>query len=329
MHGAYIGRTLLRERSGVLPKIYYTAEIPALFHPDHSGRPAELCWGVLPKIYYTAETHYSIQIIRDLLGLEEVLVETNADASMNMEDLEVKLAQHRNAPVLLIATIGTTFKGGIDDIDAIRARLKGREAYLHLDAALFGGYLQVSDFAAEMLRNGEDGKRYDSLAVSCHKFFGFPSPAGLFICGRHDFEEYRTYFEKVHDPDYISHVPGTITCSRDAVKAAEFHYYCTDESLRQQQRDAKKILEDARYLQQQMQRHFPQLNPVRVNQRSNIVFFNNTISDALRRKWVLATVEASEQRGPSLAHVLVMPHVDRKILDRFLNDLEQDQKGFG
>ena len=58
------------------------------------------------------------------------------------------------------------------------------------------------------------------------------------------------------------------------------------------------------------------------------VFFNNTIH-ALRRKWVLATVEASEQRGPSLAHVLVMPHVDRKILDRFLNDLEQDQKGFG
>jgi len=40
MHGAHIGRTLLKERTGALP-----------------------------KIYYTAEAHYSSQINRDLLSL--------------------------------------------------------------------------------------------------------------------------------------------------------------------------------------------------------------------------------------------------------------------
>jgi len=297
MHGAYIGRTLLKERTGALP-----------------------------KIYYTAEAHYSIQIIRDLLMLEEVLVDTNADASMSVVDLEAKLQQHRDAPALVIATVGTTFKGGIDDIDAIQEKLKGRAAYVHLDAALFGGYLHASPYAAEIARAGPRGKRYDSIAVSCHKFFGYHSAAGLFICGRRDFEEYRAYFEKVHDPAYISHVPGTITCSRDALKPAEFHYYCTDRALLQQQADAKMVLENARYLHAQMQRHFPQLQPTRVNERSNTVYFLNTVSDDLRKKWVLATIDGSKEKGPSLAHVVVMPHASTDILDRFLNDLDEDQR---
>jgi histidine decarboxylase len=300
MHGVYIGRTLLKQRTGVLP-----------------------------RIYYTDEAHYSIQIIRDLLGLEEVLIETNSDASMNMADLEQKLAQNRDAPVLLVATIGTTFKGGIDDIDAINARLKGRDTWLHLDAALFGGYMQVSPFAGELARVSGGVKRYDSLAVSCHKFFGFPSPAGLFLVGNRDFQEYRTFFEKVHDPAYISHVPGTITCSRDAVKSAEFHYYCTEDSLREQQREAKAILEDAHYLHGEMKRHFPELNPKIVSERSNTVYFNNAISDGVKKKWTLATIRGSEEKGPSLAHAVVMQHADRGVLDQFLSDLQQDRKSSG
>jgi len=298
MHGAYIGRTLLKERTGVLP-----------------------------KIYYTEEAHYSIQIIRDLLGLEEVLIDTNADSGMDMEDLEAKLEQHRDAPVLLVATIGTTFKGGIDDIDAIQSRLKGKEAYVHLDAALFGGYLHASPFADEISRGGLDKKRYDSISVSCHKFFGFPSAAGLFLCGDKDFNEYRDYFEQVHDPAYISHVPGTITCSRDAVKPAEFHYFCTDPALARQQADAKLVLDNAAYLQQQMQSHFQDLNPVLANSRSNTVYFDNAVSAELKKKWVLATIKGTEEDGKSLAHVVVMPHASRALLDQFLNDLERDQKG--
>ncbi|MBN7797930.1 pyridoxal-dependent decarboxylase [Parahaliea mediterranea] len=301
MHGVYIGRTLLHQRTGVAP-----------------------------RIYYTPEAHYSIQIIRDLLGLEEVLVAAGPDAGMDLADLEQKLAAHDDAPVLLVATIGTTFKGGIDDIDGIRARLKNRPAYIHLDAALFGGYLHATPHAAELhqyhTQNGKPVKRYDSIAVSCHKFFGFPACAGLFICGRGDFEEYRGYFEQVHDPAYISHVPGTITCSRDAVKPAEFHYYCTDEALARQAADAAQVLADARYLQAQMQRHFPDLQPRIANARSNTVYFNNTVSEPLRKKWVLATIPGSTDKGPSLAHAVVMPHATRNILDQFLEDLERDHR---
>ena len=155
MHGMYMGRTILKGRTGLLP-----------------------------KAYFTREAHYSVQILRDLLGLETVMVETLRDGGMDPDDLAHKLAENANIPALVVATVGTTFKGAIDKVDHIREKLWGHASYLHLDAALFGGYLPFTPHAAEVsYRNGNGAVsgRYDSIAVSCHKFFGFPAPAGLFI----------------------------------------------------------------------------------------------------------------------------------------------------
>ena len=206
MHGVFVGRTLLQARTGVQP-----------------------------KIYYTNEAHYSIQVIRELLNLEEVLVATTETGNMDTEDLRHKLKANKDAPVLMVATIGTTLMGAVDDIDEINAALQGYESYVHLDAALFGGYLHVTGYASDLHKQGPRGNRYDSIAVSCHKFFGYPGTAGIFIVGKEDFEAFRDLFASVHDPAYISHVPGTITCSRDPLKPAEFHYFCTDEALQIQE----------------------------------------------------------------------------------------------
>ena len=99
----------------------------------------------------------------------------------------------------------------------------------------------------------------------------------MFIAGKKDFEEFRELFAAVHDPAYITHVPGTISCSRDTVKPAEFHYYSTAESLVQQERDARLILHNAKYLQAEMQNHFPEFNPMLVDKRSNTVYFDNLV----------------------------------------------------
>ncbi len=296
-HGALVGRTLLKARTGVTP-----------------------------RVYYTKEAHYSIQIIRDLLAMQEVLVATDETGAMDMADLRAQLQANRDAPALILATIGTTLKGAVDDIDGINAALEGYESYIHLDAALFGGYLHATDYAADLHKLGKSGKRYDSIAVSCHKFFGYTGAAGIFVAGKKDFEEFRQLFASVHDPAYISHVPGTITCSRDAVKPAEFHYFCTAESLQQQERDARLVLDNARYLLNEMQSHFPEFNPVLADRRSNTVYFDNLVSRELKKKWTLATVKASESHGKSLAHVVVMPHAEKPLLDRFLSDLDEDRK---
>jgi histidine decarboxylase len=294
MHGVYMGRTLLAGRTGRRP-----------------------------KIYFTAEAHYSIQILADLLALEWIRVDTRADGSMNEEALARRLAEHPDDPALVVATVGTTFKGASDPVDAIQAALAGRESYLHLDAALFGGFLPHTRFADVVAHRvgGAAAARYDSIAVSCHKFFGFPSPAGIFITRRAAFEDFRRRFGAVHDPEYLLQVPGTITCSRDAVKPAEFHFYSSQEDFARQRADAERILRDTGYLLEQMQARFPALAAVRADERSNIVYFRRP-SDAVVETYSLATmgIVRGGARVPH-AHVVVMPHATRDVLEQFLDDL--------
>lgn len=296
MHGIYIGRTLLQSRTGVMP-----------------------------KIYFTLEAHYSIQILANLLNLDRIIVNTLNDGSMDPDDLKAKLEANANHPSLVVATIGTTFKGAVDSIDAIQSQLKNHESYLHLDAALFGGYLPHTAFATELAqtRNGELQGRYHSIAVSCHKFFGFPSPAGLFITTRNIFNEFEAQFAEIHDPEYILQIPGTITCSRDAVKPAEFHFFSSDHEFARQAKDAQAMMDNTNYLLKEMQTHFDHLNPTRTNQQSTTVFFKKP-ADSIVKRYTLATITRKQDNNSApvpLAHIVVMPHTSKPIIDRFLEDL--------
>jgi histidine decarboxylase len=295
MHGMYMGRTILKGRTGVLP-----------------------------KAYFTCEAHYSVQILRDLLGLETVMVETRADGGMDPNDFAHKLAENANVPALVVATVGTTFKGAIDQLDPIQVKLRGHPSYVHLDAALFGGYLPFTSHAAEVAYRTGDASaagRYDSIAVSCHKFFGFPAPAGLFITKQSLYDEFNTLFSQIHNPEYIHQVPGTITCSRDAVKPAEFYYFTTPPARARQSKDAKLMLDNATYLLDQMRTHFPELSAKRANPLSNTVYFRSP-GDAIVKKYSLATMHLKVDNKPEdFAHVVVMPHVSREVLAEFLTDL--------
>ncbi len=299
MHGMYMGRTILQ---GL-----------------HRGTP--VC-------YFTREAHYSIQILCDLLGMERIFVDTLSDAAMDPQDLGVKLSEHPNHPALVVASIGTTFKGAIDPVDRINGVLKDYESYLHLDAALFGGYLPHTDGADEVFHSSNDKSlvpRYDSIAVSCHKFFGFPSPAGLFITTQANFDKFNEQYSRIHNPEYIGHVPGTITCSRDAVKPAEFYFFSTPSELERQAEDAQAVLRNTAYLMNQLQTHFPELDPTISNPLSNTIYFKKP-GDWIINKYSLATMQL-EQEGTNqdFAHVVVMPHVSREVLSEFLTDLRGDK----
>ena len=301
MHGMYIGRTILQGKTGSAP-----------------------------RCYFTPEAHYSIQILCDLLGMERVFVSTKPDASMDPEDLQMKLSEHSHQPALVVASCGTTFKGAIDPLNKIREVLKPYESYVHLDAALFGGYLPHTHGAFHILHQQDqiiDSRpRYDSIAISCHKFMGFPSPAGLFITRQSTYSKFSEFYTQVHNPEYIGHMPGTITCSRDGVKPAEFFYFSTDESLTRQRKDAIALLENTDYLEEQMQKNFPDLIPSRVNTLSNTIYFKKP-SDDLAKKYSLATMHLNTAFGnEEYAHIVVMPHVKQDVLNEFLSDLADHRK---
>ncbi len=295
MHGMYMGRTVLKGRTGVLP-----------------------------KCYFTREAHYSIQILRDLLGLDTIFVSTLPDGGMDTKDLARKLYENKNFPALVVATNGTIFKGAIDNIDSIQNTLKGYTSYLHLDAALFGGYLPHTNHADEVMHGTNKNptlKRYDSIAVSCHKFFGFPSPAGLYLTSNNLFNEFNALYSKVHNPEYIGHVPGTITCSRDGVKPAEFYYFSTPQAMAKQSEDAALILKNTDYLLTEMQSHFPSMLPIRASGLSNTIYFKKP-PEWIVKKYSLATMSfENDGKIGDYAHIVVMPHAGQDVIANFLADL--------
>ncbi len=296
MHGMYMGRTLLKGRTGKAP-----------------------------RIYFTEQAHYSIQILRDLLGMEGVVIRALEDGSMDIDDLARQLAQYPNDPALVVATLGTTFKGAIDPLDRIQQLLQGKNSYVHLDAALFGGYFPYIRESREVLHQTEmnsASSRYDSIAVSCHKFFGFPSPAGLFVTRETTYQEFNTLFSSIHNPEYIHHVPGTITCSRDAVKPAEFYYFSLPESIERQAEDARHILKMTNLLMEQMMTRLLKWQPARFSSASNTIYFLCPPEEIIQ-KYSLATMELPTAQGiKSFAHVVIMPHVTEQVIDEFLFDLE-------
>lgn len=297
MHGMYMGRSILKGRTGKIA-----------------------------KAYFTKEAHYSVQILGDLLGLDCIMVDTLDDGSMDATDLKKQIQKHSDSPALVVATIGTTFKGAIDPIDRIQQALHGHPSYLHLDAALFGGYLPYTEHAQEIHYqfNSASEPRYDSIAVSCHKFYGFPSPAGLFITTKSNYAAFDEVFSQIHNPEYIHQVPGTITCSRDAVKPAEFYYFSTPAALNRQRADVKLMLANSDYLFEQLQTHLPQLQAQRANKLSNTIYFKKP-GQHIIEKYSLATMHLTRQgQQQAYAHVVVMPHVSKKVISDFLTDLKKD-----
>ena len=75
----------------------------------------------------------------------------------------------------------------------------------------------------------------------------------------------------------------------------------------------------------QMERHLERLHPSRFNSLSNTIYFRKP-SDYIVRKYSLATMHLEiGGKKDDFAHVVIMPHVNKKVLDDFLTDLQVDR----
>lgn len=93
--------------------------------------------GKRPVVYVSDEAHYSNYRLCDLQNLEVRLVKTDDMGRMIPEELDKVIDDSR--PCLMVYAMGTTFKGAIDDMNALNkvlAKHKGMEVYRHVDAAL-------------------------------------------------------------------------------------------------------------------------------------------------------------------------------------------------
>ncbi len=258
-------------------------------------------------VYFSEETHYSVPKLLRLLGLKSIMIRALPSGAIDLEDLEESLRLHRDVPAIVMANIGTTMKGAVDDIPGILAALDGatqRRYYLHGDAALHGMILPFADGAPVF----DFRLPVDSIAVSGHKMIGSPMPCGVVLARR-------AHVDRVaRSVEYVGTLDTTISGSRNAVTPVFLWYAirslgtagfrsliagCLEVAA-----EAEAGIRDAGWRAWK--------NPC-----SNIVVFDRP-SDALAKSWSLAVQKR-------IAHVIAMPHIGREQIARLVADLRAER----
>lgn len=267
--------------------------------------------GLAPIVYVSEEAHYSNMRLCDLQNLDVKLIKCDEMGRMIPEELEKALDTTR--PCLMVYAMGSTFKGAIDDMEALNKVVDGHPeipgVFRHLDAALFGGYLPFTEYK-DMVNHKK--MNFDSIAISGHKFFGIDSPCGLFFCTRETYDN-----QKEFNVTYLNNDMRMINCSRDAIQPLKFWWLIQKVGKEKWSQQAGAIMESTKYLSERL----TEIGwPNWVNEYSNTVIFKRP-SEELIYKYTLAK-GYDENFGGDLAHVVVMQHVTKEKIDGFIEELK-------
>ncbi len=268
--------------------------------------------GMEPILYVSTESHYSNMRLAELQQIETRLIATDEMGRMIPEQLKASMDPMR--PALVVFSMGTTFKGGIDDQEALNkviAEVNPPAVYRHVDAALFGGYLPFTQYA-DMVNKQVCG--FDSIAISGHKFFGIDEPCGLFFTTKDVMAEQNPY-----EISYLNGSMPMINCSRSALCPLKFYWIIKtvgEEGLRAQAQD---MLDNTAYLKSRMD----EIGwPYWITDDCSTTLFFRQPSQEIMSKYYLAP-DKDDRFGGDLAHVIIMQSATRETLDNFVNDLAQ------
>lgn len=151
--------------------------------------------------YMSSQAHSCARKSIELLGFGSRSIRTLpvvGDYTMDVAALDRALAADTASgvrPIAVIATLGTTNTGAIDDIEAIADVCARHKVWLHVDAAYGGPAVLLDEYAAA--RRGL--ARADSAALDPHKWMFVPVEAGFVVV--RDADAMRSTFSLV--PPYI------------------------------------------------------------------------------------------------------------------------------
>ena len=161
-------------------------------------------------VYFSQDTHYSVVKIMSVLKVRNIMIRSQDNGEIDYDDLHETIRINRDVPAIVMANIGTTMKGAVDDVSRIRGILDDlavTRSYLHADAALSG---MILPFVDDPQPYGFDAG-FDSVAISGHKMVGSPLPCGVALTRR----EYVSRIARA--VEYVGVLDTTLTGSRNAL----------------------------------------------------------------------------------------------------------------
>ena len=261
--------------------------------------------------YFSQSTHYSVAKIARVLGLRHVVVRSAKNGSFNYDDLFEMLKLNRHSPPLILANIGTTMTGAIDDVSLIKQMLEDLaipQSYIHADAALSGLMLPFQDKAPPFAFDAG----IDSISVSGHKAIGTPMPCGVVLAKRQHVDRVAKGVE------YVGVLDTTLSGSRNGISPLLFWYALRRYGSEGLKRITKLAVENAESMVGKFQSKG--VNAWK-NPFSNTVVFPRP-SQKLIEKWQLASQF-------EISHVLTMPSMLEETIDSIVDEVHRDLEKSG
>jgi len=258
-------------------------------------------------LYSSEESHYSVFKAARMYRMDYEKVGCNVDGTIDIGELKKAIGKPGRVerPIIVNANIGTTMKGGVDDLDEIIRVLKesGREFYIHCDGALAGVMIGVMHGGEGYLSFAK--KPIGSISVSGHKFIGSPVPCGIIVTRM---EHIRAL---ARDIDYINSRDATIMGSRNGHTPLYLWYALVKKGLVGIKDDVDLCIMNAAYLARIMTERG--VENVMLNKWSCTVVFRAPDNIELIRKWQLAC-------SGGICHIVVMPNIKREKMLEFLEE---------
>jgi histidine decarboxylase len=253
-------------------------------------------------VYFTEQAHYSIYKIVNLLNIEHKIIPANERGEMDYSALSKHLNRHK--PAIILANIGSTMTGAVDDIKAIKTCLKAHhkhQHYIHCDAAFHGAILPLLDTPFGFSQG------FDSIAISGHKMIGSPIPCGVVLTTYEAWQGLTDYVE------YVDVLDSTISGSRNGFTPLVLWYAIKTLGKDGLHELVTRSINRADYAIKQLKTK--KITAWR-NPNSPIVIFP-TPSDRLCKKWQLAS------HGP-ITHLITTDNVDNATIDKFVSEIASD-----
>lgn len=292
----------------------YNAEQDFWGYINNGGTEGNLCALNIARniyqdgiVYYSDSSHYSIPKSINITRSKAVKINCIETGEMSYSHLEEALAKNNSSPAILICNIGTTMTGAIDDIFKIKQLLFKtgiKNYYIHCDCALHGmmlPFLKGYKFSLNEVH---------SLSISGHKFIGCPIPCGIYLTQKKIIDSQSNYIE------YVGINDATITGSRNALSPLFLWYLINNYGKKGLADLAHKCIELADYSIQKAKEY--SIHAWR-NHDSPIVVFPRP-STTLTKKWPLALYK-------DISHIVILGHVDKPMIDRFIYDFHLDLTG--
>lgn len=281
-----------------------------------------------PTVFFSKNhTHYSIPKIAEILRLNIRPVLPCDDGSMDIanfkKEILLHVKAHPHSAVIVIANIGTTITGAIDDVPAIKKVLdesKPKPVYtIHLDGALTGFVLPILQPFGKNIQNYFDDLGVNTLAVSAHKYPGLSQPCGIVLAKRNFFEK---AFEKTERSiEYVGNILDvTITGSRSGLNVLMFYNALRALGLDRDNEKLKKMVEDnienARYLCEKLRMLYGN-DKVYYPFHFNVIFPRPSTEVAKKYQLMLTGDKAT---------ICVLSNVNKDLIDQFVKDLQIDKE---